>query len=460
MTLSDTDLEARLRRDLQARADAAAPAPRDLAELTRARHRSLRRRELGLVAAGVAAALVLVGVPVLSASLTADPDRGQTAQPTAPSGGRLLPSGSNLYELPTRGGLADDERWLRGMAAVEWTPDNPYRDPGMELAEPPPPQSRRVAYADDVPSGRVALVVGISGREVVHAWFVGPRGAAPGQMRAANFPGMYQGDVVALVDGGGDDETLTLVVVASPGAAIEMPHLPVVDAQGNEAPSVETLDLDDGIAVLEVDRRWAESGTPLFARLDRANSVGVAISDSPRAQLAPLEGVRPADPRGIAERADPSPWLADDIGHLLRQYGLTSEEAGPTLLAAGPVSSRHSAELVGITFPSGATGMWLTTYEPGNPDSGLTGTQLPFAPAGTDLLDRVVAVRALGGLVVSAPSGARADVMDASGAVVDSLPLVDGAGTGELADPRAAASVRIVDGAGGVVAEVPIEAVD
>jgi hypothetical protein len=166
MTLSDTDLEARLRRDLQARADAAPPAPRDLAELTRARHRSLRRRELGLVAAGIAAALVLVGVPVLSSSLTADPDRGQTAQPTAPSGGRLLPSGSDLYERPTRGGLADDERWLRGMAAVAWTPDNPYRDPGMEFAEPPPAESRRVAYADDVPSGRVALR---GARDDVHA---------------------------------------------------------------------------------------------------------------------------------------------------------------------------------------------------------------------------------------------------------------------------------------------------
>src|SRR3712207_8293296 len=48
-------------------------------------------------------------------------------------------------------------------------------------------------------------------------------------------------------------------------------------------------------------------------------------------------------------------------GQLLRQYGLTAQEAEPTLLAAGPVSSRHAAELLGITFPSGATGLWLTT---------------------------------------------------------------------------------------------------
>jgi hypothetical protein len=458
MTLSDIDLEARLRRDLRARGDDVPPAPAGLAEATRRRHRSLRRRQLGLVAAGVAAALVLVGVPVISASLTAHSDRGQAARPTGSPSGPA--AGSDLYDAPTRGGLADDDAWLTAMAAVEWSPSSPYRDPGMELAEPVPTESRRVAYADDVPSGRVALVVGLSGRQVVHAWFVGPRGAEPGEMTSADFPGLYDTDVVALVDGEAGDETLTLVVVARPDAVIERPLVPVVDADGNEAPSVDTLDLENGIAVVEVDRRWAESGPSLFVRLDRANSVGVAISDSPRAGIEPIEGVVPADPRGLAPLVEPSPWLQDHAAHLLRQYGLTAQEAEPTLLAAGPVSSRHSVELLGITFPSGATGLWLTTFEPADPDDGTTGTQLPHAPAGTDLLERVVAVRTAGGLVVSAPSGIRVDVLDASGVVLESLPLTGGAGTGALADPAAAVDFRVVDGAGNVVAEGPIEVID
>jgi hypothetical protein len=278
-------------------------------------------------------------------------------------------------------------------------------------------------------------------------------------MTSANFPGGDETDVVALVDGEAGDETLTLVVVADPDAVIERPLLPVVDADGNEAPAVDTLDLENGIAVVEVDRRWAESGPSLNVRLDRVSSVGVAISESPRA-IPPVQALMPADPRGLAQLVESSPWLEAHTGHLLRQYGLTAQEAEPTLLAAGPVSSRHSAELLGITFPSGATGLWLTTYEPGDPDTGMMGTQLPHAAAGTDLLDRAVAVRTNGGLVVSAPSGVRVDVLDASGALVESLPLADGAGTGALTNPDAAATFRIVDGAENVVSEGLIEIVD
>lgn len=74
MTLSDLDLEARLR-DLGARADEIAPAPVDLADRVRNRHRVLRRREIGLVAAGLAAVLVLVVGPVVASTVAARPDR-------------------------------------------------------------------------------------------------------------------------------------------------------------------------------------------------------------------------------------------------------------------------------------------------------------------------------------------------------------------------------------------------
>jgi hypothetical protein len=455
MTLSDTDLEARLRRDLRARADDVPPAPRDLAALTRERHRSLRRREYGVLASAVAAALVLVGVPVVASTLASD-ERGQTAGPTTP--GDPVGADEGIYTIPTRGGLADEDDWLADVAALPWREEDASspRDPGMELPEPPG-DTRRVAYADDVPSGRVALVVGISNEEVVHAWFVGPRGADADEMTVANYPGMFGTDVVGLVDGESDAETLTLVVVANPGDVVDRHLIPEVDAEGTVVTAEgERLDLVDGIAVLPVDRRWAESGAPLFVQRSRDTSYGVAMSDSLRVGLARPSDVVPADPRGLAAAGATSEGQASSLGHILQQYGLTADEARPTLLAAGPIGSGRNAALLGITFPSGATGMWLATFVRDNSSTSVMSVDLPFAPAGTALLDRVIAVRTLGGLVVSASSGARADVLDASGAVLDSLPLSNGAGTGVLTDPNASTDVRIVDGAGNVVTEIPI----
>ena len=354
--------------------------------------------------------------------------------------------------------MAGDDDWLAEVAALPWWPESPHRDPGMELTEPEV-DTRHVAFADDVPSGRVALVVGSSGREVVHAWFVGPRGAQPSQMTVADFPGAYESDVVALVDGEPEADTLTLVVVAQPADVIMRPVVSLPDAEGNTPATSETLDLDDGIVVMEVERRWAESDAGLFVQRDDGSGVGVAISASGRVEITPLTEVDPADPRDQDRNGEPSPWLATNTGQLLRAYGLTEEQARPTLLAAGPLGARRVGELVGITFPSGATGLWLTTYGSDNPDTGdnsVTGIQLPFGPAGTDLLDRVVAVRTDGGLVVSAPSGVRADVLDAAGSAVDTVPLREGGGTGPLTDSTGT-SVRIVDGSGNVVAEAPIE---
>jgi hypothetical protein len=452
MTLSDIDLEARLRRDLRARADEAPPAPRDLADTTRSRHRALRRREIGLAGAALAAVLVFVGVPVVASTFAAGPDRGQTAGPTG-SPETLAPE-SDLFELPTRGGLADEPDWLSDVAELPWWPESEYRDPGMQLSEPPA-ETRHVAWADDVPGGRIALVVGISEREVAHAWFVGPPGADPDEMSTAAFPALWGSDAVALVDGEADDDILTLVVVADPDDVVERWLVPMVDADGNTEPAVETLDLDNGVAVLDVERRWAESDGIVMVAREGGTKVGATVSASGRAELSPIADVEPADPRDQA-RFGVSPALPFQTGHLLRQYGLTAEEARPTLLAAGPLSPRRAAELVGITFPSGATGLWLTTYEPTNPDSGMTGLELPFGAAGTDLLDRIVAAETLGGLVVSAPDGVRADVLDARGAVLQTVPLSDGAGTGQLSDPTASSKVRIVDASGDVVAEVPI----
>src|SRR4051812_18421800 len=98
MTISDADLEHRLR-DLRLRADEITPAPFDLAERTRDRHRADRRRRIALTAVGLAATLVLVGLPTVASGWTGNRSPSVAAPMHAP---RLDPL-PTLYETPTRG---------------------------------------------------------------------------------------------------------------------------------------------------------------------------------------------------------------------------------------------------------------------------------------------------------------------------------------------------------------------
>ena len=77
-------------------------------------------------------------------------------------------------------------------------------------------------------------------------------------------------------------------------------------------------------------------------------------------------------------------------------------------------------------------------------------------PAGPPLLDRVFAVPFQGSIVISAPAaGVLAEVYLSDGTLLTTLPLVNGVGSG-LLPPPAAASVRILDASGDVVAESPL----
>jgi hypothetical protein len=450
VSISDQDLEHRLR-DQRGRVDYIAPPANNLAELTRQRHRALRRREIGLAGALVAAALVFVGVPVVADSL-ADADRGQVAHPSS----TIPTDAENVYETPTRGSLADDDEWLQEVADLPWPGvDREHRDPGMEIAVAPV-DTHKVAYADDVPAGRVALVLGISGQEVVHTWWVGPAGAAPDQMTLADYPALWGWDVMALVDGDPDAEELTLVVVADPTAYVQIDQVPVVDSQGVVVQGSQVLSLTDGVAVVSVDRRWAEAQPTVYVRKGDALD-GVLVSQSPRADVGTPDPVAPADPHGQASDPGMRDWVNGNVGQLLRRYGLTADEGRPTVLAAAEGSGTSSTILLGMTFPSGATGLWLMTYDADDVRTISSITELGFQRAGGELLDQVFAVRFPAGFLVSAPSGVRADVLDENGALLGGLALTDGAGGGTVPQPYDARSVRILDAAGDVVGEAQIQ---
>jgi hypothetical protein len=453
VTISDSDLEARLR-DL--RYDLPL-VPADLAQRTRDRHREQRRHQRMLAAAALVAAVVLVGVPLVSS----DSGHDRRGAPAAPSHqAPAVTAVPSQYELPTRGSLADDDAWLDAVAAREWTVTDPaFSAPGAPAVPNPPPATRRVAFAGDVPSGRVALVLGIDGGSLLsHTWFTGPEGATPEQMTQATTPsegGLY--DAMALVDAPApDSDSITVVVVALPGDTVEHGLAVEVDATGKVSRQWATVSVEDGVAVTEVTS-WLRQATE--ARVHRGSDAAVNMLTERSARLGPepLPLSFPADPRGVMSDADRSVLRGLTAAHLA-DYGVTTEEVAATLLAAGPLDASNGdyGQLIGATFPSGATIAWIETYSSQRPERGSTLWELPTSPAGTALLDRVLAVRVLGGLMVSAPSGVSAQAIDPAGTVLATVPLHAGGGAGPLVDAGGATRVRVLDAAGGVVAEAPI----
>jgi hypothetical protein len=153
---------------------------------------------------------------------------------------------------PTRGSLAGDAEFVEAVRQLSWS------DPGARAAAPPPAGSQ-VLFAGDVPGGRWALVSRrltvppplvdddelereLGTGSVALAWFAGPPGAAPDQLRLETAPVVVDPGLPAAL---WDPATGTLAVVA-PSPAVTAR---VVD--GNGTPLAE-LPLDDGLAVQAV----------------------------------------------------------------------------------------------------------------------------------------------------------------------------------------------------------------
>jgi hypothetical protein len=466
VTISDIELEAGLR-DLRGRADHLTPHPADLVQRTRERYRAQRRTRTAMAAGGLLALVLFVGVPVAASTFAADPQRGQTATPS--SGRTFTPSTpTGLYALPTRGDLAADEEWLAAVTALDWGPvDTSSYPAGMEVPDPSV-GSRRVAFAGDVPSGRVALVLGMDGQYLAHAWFVGPTGAGPGEMTLATAPAIAGADeALALVDAPTPDaDPVTLLVVAVPGDDISRAETPVVDASGHERIEREQLPVEDGIGVTTVPAPWPWGGWAGEVMIEGPGHPSLMSLDASDRLTAGRTGgglwtpITPADPRGLLDRTRPE-QAEGTAGSVLAGYGLTAEQAEPTLLAVGPLGQYVGTygELYGFTFPSGAVGTWVMTYPPGRSDAGSQMFHLAHLPAGEPLMERVIAVRAAAGLLVSAPArGTRAEAIDSAGTVLAVIPLERGAGTGPSNDSRAV-TVRILDDEGNVVGEGPIRGI-
>jgi hypothetical protein len=463
VTLSDLDLEAQLR-GLRARADEVPPAPADLAERVRNRHRALRRRELGLAAAAIAAVLVVVGVPVLDSTFSADGERTSTA---APSSAQRQPT---LAELPTRGSLAGDQDWLRGVRQLSWRTlaDQLGLPAGAPELPDPPVDTRTVAYAGDVPGGRVALVVSQAGSPS-HAWFTGPTGADPAEMTLAMLPGqsLLRQPLALVTTTDTVSGDATLVVASWPGDEVDRLTSRTVSASGVTTEHWTPVAMADGAGVVALGRPGVLQAGPDLrlrrpGRLTAPFQPDVALFDG-QERIAPPR-VEVADPRGLRGSVTEED-LQRAVDVVTGFYVARAEDLAPTLLAGGPVPGDpgRSTVLVGFTFPSGATAASLVTvWGPSVEIIAGTGwsssaVMTDAAPAGTPLLDQVFAVPAPNSLTVSGPaSGVLAEVQGPDGRPVAQFPLTAGAGSASLAVALSGATVRILDAGGAVVAESPI----
>jgi hypothetical protein len=449
---TETELERRLRGDLRARQAQAPALPGDLADRVRRRHRRERRTQLLTAVAAVAVVALFAGAATLVGGRT----------PGRPADTAGSPSASpvpGILDWPTRGSLADDADWVDGVRRLDWKVPAELQGDVPE----PPVDARHVAFAGDVPDGRVALVVGDDDGLTAAAWFTGPADAEPADMEAVEFPQRaHPTSAQALVRSASlRAADVLLVAVGPPGSSMDISAPPAVDAAGVEShPRVE-LPTDDGVAVHTLQDSWSIT-REIRSRVDDRLSYQVVptlvFTDDPGAT-----GPRPGEVETFADFI-----VGETIASLLAEYSLTEDQARPSVLVSGDghgdADGTEHAVLIGLTFPSGATGVWLLTYEK-KPDgwSSRLG-RLPHAPAGTSVEERLVAVPVDGAhLALHAPAAAvRAQVLTAEGTVLGSVDLVDGGYVGEVPGDTfapgtdGAAAVRALDAEGRTVAEGPI----
>jgi hypothetical protein len=463
---TDTELEIRLRRDLRARQATAAPAPADLADRVRRRHRSQRRAQALAAVAAVAVVAGFAGAATLVTRIQAGP-APDTAdrQSFAPEDG--------ILGWSTRGSLAGDEEWLDGLRRLDWEPSS---DQSGEITVPAV-ADRHVAYAGEVPDvaavtgeildgtpdGTVALVVGEADGRVVAAWFTGDPAATPEQMQLAAPPQPVAptAPLAYLGPAGPTAPTIARVVVAAPDATLERSTTPIVHADGTETVPYVPLPGTDGT--------FADLLHPSVAQTREVRS---RPSDGQPAQIVPVVvALEDPDFRQVrpGEQLTEQSVLGEEIDRIMSRYALQGggPDPNPRTLTTGDAADGHRAALVGLTFPSGATGAWLVDYTLVRDGWRSSVGRLPHAPAGTPLEERLIGVPAgEDRIALHAPPGAvRAEVLSAEGAVLGTVDLADGGYVGTVPgrsfapSTDGAATIRALDSAGRTVAEGAIDRV-
>jgi len=443
--MDETELQQRLTR----LAERTAPPPRaGLAEAVVARHRRQRRQAVGVAALAAAVAAVVVAVPVLTG--------GTPDQPVAATAGVDQGSGSaDVLAGPVRGSLAADAAFLEAVRRLPWT--SPDFSGGVPAA---PVDTRRVVFAGDVAGGRWALVTGelrssADPGDVAIAWFAGPPGATPEEMRLDSVPYGVDPDLpLARADG----STGALLVLTAPGDTVEVSARPDVAADGSVRRGYEPVDAPDGVAVTTLAAPPGSWPSAVRYRVERAGAtVTASTPDGVANGSLQLPDLAVDWLRGQPTPAD-DPMVRSALAEVLGQTGLSAGDVTATGLWIGAVPGPHDrparVALLAVTLPSGA--VYLTapvdwTAADGSGSSGSCGTSVE--PAGVPLEQRALAVRcdvydgspesATGGssLVVLAPGADTARVVDMTGVALADVPLTDGSTV--VPAPERAAAVEV-----------------
>lgn len=416
--------------------------------ITDALRRSRRHRRLraASVAAGLAAAVL--AVPLAFPAGRPAEQRPVDAEVTVPVDVPVLTE-------PTRGSLAGDRTFVEAVRQREWGP-----------LVPPPVADRRVVLATDTPSGRVVLLAGTVDEDVRGVWLTGPVGAAPEDL--APFVPRHLGPTrqAALLLGG--PGATTLVVVTARDDAVEVSPRLQVGPRGTVGRTYTPVPAEDGLAVASVPTTAAGAGTSV-----RVLRHGVPVHrsgiDRPGHAVAPVEPPDLDPLRPTAVRPAPRA-VAAALAEVAVPLGAEPASLEPQLLWSGALPLDGVPGTVAILVgrsPGG--GLVVTTWAaPGGAGPAVAcGVHTP--PGTTEVAGLVVArVCDLsspgagpsdGGrwLVVTAPAGAAAAaVLDDRGAVLATLAFEGGGAVGPLPGP--ARSVRLLDGDGRAVRDVPVAA--
>lgn len=430
-----------------------------------------RRRRTGALAAGLAAVLVGVAVPVgLSLVGSAGNDTGVAAPPSIPD----VASG-DIFGGPTRGSLAADTVFVEAVRQRSWggAGDGVLPDPALD--------TKRVVYAGEVAGQRWALVVagaegGASG-PLETAWFVGPLGAAPEQMTLSQFEQAASADLPAVLL---DQATGAFIVIAAPGDVIETSARPEVAADGTVSRNFVDTNSADGTAAVELGASPYQYPMPAAQyRVSRAGQVlaeqspYVVITSETQGPEIPLDYLRP--PVSNSPDAQTINFHEQQLAAgVLASYALSADEVQFRVPYIGPLelADGEQAELtvVTATFPSGAV-LTLASWDVSGPDSGFGGSCSSEVPTAAwaaadqlvlallcDVSVQTSATNIVAGakLIVIAPPDLGAVTAISQGETADPVTLALSDGVGMVAFPEGAQTVLIADASGATIQEVPI----
>ncbi|MPQ99543.1 hypothetical protein GB931_16795 [Modestobacter sp. I12A-02628] len=412
----------------------------DVPALVVRRHRARRRARVG---AGVLAAAALLAVPLV------DPGP-QPPGPTRTVDGRTL----DVLAGPTRGGLAGDAGLVQQLAALPWA--------GADVQD----VTRTVAFAGDIGPQRTALVVARVDGRTLGAWFTGPAGASPGELRQSGDPApLDASEPVLRLDT--DPSPDTLVVLAAPGDQVSVSQRLEVTAAGEPVRRQAPLVTTDGAATSTLPDASAYG---VSARVQVIRDGTTVYRGTPLRQPLPAEIPLPAQdpPARPGQPAAPGALVQTVLADLVRTTGYTPDDltlqtlwSGSLPGPAGPVPTA----VLAARFPSGATAVvagWAAA-DPGRPADRATYCTFAVLPAGTDPADHPLAMRCdvsdpsgttVSSLLLGPPGATRVEVRDAAGDVTATHDLDSGVSTAPAEGSERTA--RFLDAAGQVLADVPL----